>query len=279
MGKKRKNVTEYLNDVTFKLNEDKYHLIALNQFKWNNLPTGITETHLERLLYRFGKAIFFKNPKGSFMCLEAQDGEGMNVYGMPTSYRAIGYNFNKKFNVDDCVIIENNKLRLPTQPFIRFYAGKLTEIERTADVNVKACKTPVIFACDDKDVLTFKQIFQKVDGNVPAIFADRGLNIDAISAYDTKVKFLGNELADYKKTVENELLTFLGQNNPAVDKRERLLTDEVNSNNELIESFFDLQLEARKRACEEINTLFNLSISVEPRHKLEEPKEVKTDDL
>jgi hypothetical protein len=106
-----------------------------------------------------------------------------------------------------------------------------------------------------------------VDGNIPAIFADKGLNLDAIQAFQTGVKFMGNELMDYSQSVENKLLTFLGVNNPAVDKKERLITDEVNSNDQLIDSFAQLQLEARKRACEEINKMFGLQVSVKRREQ------------
>ena len=137
------------------------------------------------------------------------------------------------------------------------------------DVNIKACKTPVIFACDDKDVLTFKRIFQQVDGNVPAIFADKGLNLDSIQAFLTGVKFMGIELMDYKRSVESDLLTFLGQNNTPVDKKERLITDEAQANNQLIESFADLQLRAREEAVNEINDMFGLSITVKRRQPVE----------
>ena len=120
-------------------------------------------------------------------------------------------------------------------------------------------------------MLTFKRIFQQVDGNVPAIFADRGLNLDSIQTFTTGVKFMGNELMDYKRSVESDLLTFLGQDNTPVDKKERLITDEAEANNQLISSFADLQLEARKKACEEINTMFpGLSVSVRRRESVEQ---------
>jgi hypothetical protein len=141
------------------------------------------------------------------------------------------------------------------------------------DVNMKACKTPIVFTCDDKDVLSFKRMFQLVDGNVPALFADRGLNLDAITAFQTGVKFMGNELMDYKRSVESDLLTFLGQNNTPVDKKERLITDEAEANNQLIQSFADLQLQARQKACEEINEMFGLNVSVRRREPVEKPVE------
>lgn len=269
MARKRANLSDLLNNLTFQVLFDKFRLICMNEFEWGNLPNGILERHIERWLFDDGKSVFFADPGMGLMCMQVQNGGNVNPYGDPTDYRAFGINYHKHLNADECVIIENNKLRIPTRQFIMFYVNKLAEAERTMDVNVKANKSPVIVLCDDKDVLSFKRIFQQVDGNVPAIFADKSLNIDGVSALDLKAKFLGNDLMDYKRSVESELLTFLGINNSAVDKKERLITDEANANNELIESFFDLQLEARERACEEINAMFGCNITVKRRQPVE----------
>lgn len=265
MARKRANLDDLLNDLTFKALHDKFRLIAVNAFEWSGLPDGMEERHIENVLYQHGKAAFFQAPQMGFMCLECHTNGRQNVYGDPTGYVAQGVGYTHDMSAEDCVIIENNKLRLPTRPFVFFYCNKLAEAERTMDVNIKSCKTPVIFACDDKDVLTFKRIFQQVDGNTPAIFADRGLNLDSFTSFQTGVKFMGKELQDYANAVENKLLTFLGMNNTPVDKKERLITDEANANNQLIESFAQLQLEARQRACEEINQKYGLSISVKRR--------------
>ncbi len=273
MARKRANLTDLLNDLTFRTLFDKFKLIAMNEWEWQGLPDGIEPRHIERLLFSHGRACFFRDPSMSHMVLECAPGGNVNVYGDPLWYRVHGFNYQRKVNADKCVVIRNNLLGLATHDFLMHYVNKLTEAERTMDVNIKACKTPVVFTCDDKDVLTFKRIFQQVDGNVPAIFADRGLNLESIQAFMTGVQFMGNELMDYKRSVESDLLTFLGQDNTPVDKKERLITDEAESNNQLIASFADLQLEARKKACEEINALFGLSISVKRRDPVEKPVE------
>ena len=273
MARKRANLSDLVNDLTFRVLYDKFKLICMNAFEWENLPNGIKERHIERWLFANGKAVFFDDPDMGLMCMECQDSGRVNPYGDPVGYRAFGIGFQRYITADNCVVIENNKLRIPTDQFIMFYVNKLTEAERTMDVNVKANKTPVIILCDDKDVLSFKNIFKQVDGNVPAIYADRALNIDGMTALDLKAKFLGNELMDYKRSVESELLTFLGINNSAVDKKERLITDEANANNELIESFFALQLEARERACKEINAMFGCNISVKRRQTVQKSVE------
>ena len=270
MAKKRANLSDLLNELTFRVVYDKFKLVSMNAFEWEGLPPGIEERHIERQLFDKGKAIFFRDPRMSYMVLEAQASGKLNPYGDHLSYRAIGLNYNKEYSVEDCVIIENNKLRLNTKDFVTFYANKIAEAERTMDVNVKSNKTPIAFLCDDKDALTMKRIFRQIDNNDPAVFLDRSLNLKDIEVLDLKARFLGKDLMDYKKSVENELLTFLGLNNVPQEKKERLITDEANSNNQLISSFADLQLEARERACEAINQMFELNISV---HRRQQPME------
>lgn len=269
MARKRATLSDLLNDLTFRTLFDKYKLVAVNEWEYGNLPEGIEERHIEKLLFSKGFACFFRDPGMSYMVLECSPGGDVNVNGDPLSYRVTGFGYQRKLSADDCIIIRNNKLALPTEPFVLHYVNKITEAERTMDVNIKSCKTPVIFACDDKDVLTFKRIFQQVDGNVPAIFADRGLNLDSITSYQTGVKFMGNELMDYKHGVECDLLTFLGQNNVAVDKKERLITDEAEANDQLIDNFAELQLEARQKAVDEINKKYGLNITVRRRGNVE----------
>ena len=277
MARRRATITDLLNDLTFKTIYERYKLIALNAFKWDGLPDGIQERHIERALFDHGQALFFREPDAGYMCLEAQNSGEVNVYGDPLIYFAHGFGYHKAFHVDECVLIENNKLRINTHDILMHYANKLYEAERTMDVNVKACKTPVIITGDDKDILSFKQMFNKVDGNVPAIYADRALNVNSIQALDTHASFLGNELMDYKRSVENELLTVLGINNSPVDRKERVTTVESDSNNQLISSYADMQMEARERAVEAINAKYGLNITVTRRHVDKAVEEVEND--
>lgn len=277
MARKRANLTDLLNNLTFRTLYNKYKMLACSAYEYDELPEGIEGRHIEKFLYLHGKAIFFKDPKHSYMCLEAQDVGKVNIVGDPIGYRAIGFNYNEYYKAEDCVIIENNELRLNTDDFIMFYINKLAEAERTMDVNIKRVKTPYIIACDDKDVFTFKQIFAQIDGNVPAVFADKNLNLDALNVLKTDAKFLCNELMDYKKSVENELLTFLGYNNLAVDKKERVNVPEAESNNEITKSFAELQLEARQKAVDAINKKYGLSITVKRREVESDVEQYKDD--
>lgn len=265
MSRKRENLTDLLNNLTFRVLYDKFRMISMNAFEWRNLGDDLESRHVEKILFEKGYAGYFRARDMDYMCLPVRPSGKVNVNGDPLGYIAYGNGFQQYVPANKIVIIENNLLRLATHDFVMFYVNKLAEIERTMDVNIKACKTPIVFACDDKDILTFKSIFQKVDGNVPALFADRNLNMDSIQVFDTKAKFMGIELRDLAHSIEGDLLTFLGQNNVSVEKKERLITDEANANNQLIESFFDLQLAARERACEQIKEKFSVDVTVKAR--------------
>ena len=72
-----------------------------------------------------------------------------------------------------------------------------------------------------------------------------------------------------KKKIENELLTLFGLNN-VINKKERLIVDEANANNDYINRNVDLLYKNRKQACDEINNKFGLNINVIRVNNIEE---------
>ena len=63
---------------------------------------------------------------------------------------------------------------------------------------------------------------------------------------------------EYKKEIWNEALQFLGINSLQTEKKERLITDEASSNNELINLNLQSMLIPRQEACKQFNKLFGL---------------------
>lgn len=272
MSKKRITTTDLDNAITESFLFKRFELLALNTFKWNGLPDTIEERHIERVLFNEGKAFFFRDKEYGLLCLPCGEGLGVNVYGDPTKYHVTGFGYNKSIAASQGVLIENNKLRMPTRSAIAYFVNQLYEIIRTRDVNIKTLKAPFIVTCDDKSVLTLKKAFQDIEDNNYVIFGDKSYNIaDAINVMQTGVKCLTGELTDVYHDIMNEALTYLGINNANTDKRERLITDEATANNQFIDSCAEMFLEARKRAAEKINALFpELNVSVELRTQRDE---------
>ena len=126
-------------------------------------------------------------------------------------------------------------------------------------------KMPYIITCSDKQRLTFKNLMSQRKDNDPVIYADKQLDLNEIKVINTPVPIVFDKLQTQKLNVWNECLTALGINNANTEKRERLITNEVNANNEVIEICSDVMLKAREEACKRINEMFGLNISVRRR--------------
>ena len=254
---------EYSTDHTQQL-YNRFLNLALNRFKWENLPQGITSRKIEEFLVQHGQVMFFKD-NGIFIVLPSYGVGRYDIYNEPLTYNVIGNNYNKMVDREDGVLIRNNATSSNDYDDLLLFAERINEVEQTMDINLNGQKTPFVILCDEKERLTFKNILHQVQKFKYAIFGSKKLSMNSMSVMETKSEYLLDKLQDHKNSLMNELLTFLGINNNNTDKKERLLVDEVNANNEFILVNIDHMYEERKKACEEINKKFGLNITVNRR--------------
>jgi hypothetical protein len=258
--------TPNMNVLTANDYYDRLKLIAMSLFEWEGLPETCNTRHLEQSLYMYGRALFYQDPnnKGFFNAKCTPSGT-LNHYDEPISYMAYSTVYQREFDRDNCVLIRNNYLERPTDQSVILFASRLTTAERTIDVNINAQKTPVLVRCDDKDRMTMKNLYNQYEGNEPFILGSKSLNPDGIKVFKTDAPFVADKLQLYKRDIWNEALTFFGINNANTEKRERLITDEVNANNEVININAQAMLLTRQEACEQINKRYGLNVSVKMR--------------
>ncbi len=240
---------------------DRLVELAISMFEWKNLPSTIDPRYLELALFTDGKAVFFIDDIIGALALRCSAAGEYDVYGIPMFRRAYGYNgYQAELNEDNSIIIYNNMLHTNSMLDCRIFAERLEEIDRTIDVNVKAQKTPVLISCDENQRLTLLNVYKKYDGNEPIIFGDKNLTPDSLKTLNTGAPYMADKLTQLKTSIWNEALTYLGISNVNVQKKERLLTDEVQRNlGGVIASRYS-RLESRRMACTQINELFGLDI-------------------
>lgn len=272
------SVSKQLNNRVYSNYYYRLMLIAKALFKWEGLPNGINEKWIENYLYSEGGCIFFKDEKLGYIVTKYSASGKLNLYNEPTKVNAYATDYitTEHENNVDCVIIRNNDESIPTFPTIQIYAHDLTNIKRTIDVNIEAQKMPYIIHCTDKQRLTFKNLMNQRKDNEPVIYADKSLDLSDMKIITTPAPIVFDKLQTQKLNVWNECLTALGINNANTEKRERLITNEVEANNEVIEICSDVMLKARKEACKRINKMFDLNISVR-RRTAEELSDLKLD--
>ena len=266
-----KEMNKKLNNLTFTDYFYRLSLIALSIFKWDNLPNGINERWIEKYLFDIGECMFFKDPILGFRVSKSID-KGINIYNEPIDLEpeSTGLTEPKTYkNGIDAVLIKNNDLSIPTLPTLQLYAYRLADLTRAQDVNITAQKTPILIITSDRQKLTMKNVFNQWSGNEPVIYGDKEMNIDGVKVLKTDAPIVFDKIQIQKHQLWNEVMTFLGVNNANQDKKERLVDDEVQANNEQVKISLDVMLKARQSACSEINRIFGTNIKVSARIGIE----------
>ena len=257
--------------LTFQDNLIRLSLLAQTVFKWNGLPNGIDEKHLERYLFNEGRCMFFKDKNVGWIITKCSDAGSLNFYDEPTKLLpvatdAVELDLSTREPGEDCVLIYNNDYAYPTARTIMMYAARLTEMQRTIDINIHAQKTPVLIKASDKTRMSAKQVYKKWSGYEPLIITDKNIEDGVeMSVLNIAAPIVFDKLAIEKNKLWNECMTFLGINNANMDKRERLVDDEVQANNEQIGYSAEVMLKSRQRAAAAMSKLCGCTITVEPR--------------
>lgn len=271
MGKRVKKDGQFwqsllTNELTYRQYILRLTELSIAMFEWKNLPDTIDARFLELTLFSQGKAIFFKDNDIGYLALRVATAGKFNVYQIPIYRRATASNgYNKRLNISNSVIIWNNYLHTGSELDVKMFSARLADLDRTIDVNTRAQKTPIFIRCSEQQRLTMTNLYEKYDGNEPFIFADNNMNPNDVTVLTTQAPYVADKLYTLKTELWNEALTYLGISNVNITKKERLITDEVQRNQGGTLASRYSRLEMRKTACEEINRMFDLNISVEYR--------------
>ena len=254
------DLSMYINDLTYIDYLDRLRMLATSLFTWKNLDkiAGIGASRfLEQSLYDYGRACFVNDNEVGYLALCVNPSDTLNVYKLPTEVNAWSIGYNKTFAFDDVVYIMNNEIEKPTSQILQLFANRLYETERTIDVNLLAQKTPILIEGDTKTILTLKNVYMQYSGNTPFIFGNKQFDIsNKLNVLKTDAPYIIDKLDVHKGRIFNEALTVMGIDNANTDKRERLITDEVESNDQLISYYLNCFYKTRKKACDEINEKF-----------------------
>lgn len=239
---------------------DRLRMLATSLFTWKGLDevagTGASR-FLEQSLYDNGRACFVKDKELGFLALKVNPSDKLNVYHLPTKVNAWSIGYNKEYNFDDIVYIMNNELQKPTLNILELFSYRLYETERIIDTNLNAQRTPVLIEGDAKTILTLKNVYMQYSGNIPFIFGNKQFDIsNKLNVLKTDAPYIVDKLDLHKHEIFNEALTVLGIDNANTDKKERLITNEVESNEQLINYYLNCFYKTRKKACDDINKKF-----------------------
>lgn len=275
MGRRKKdnqfNESLSMNMFTWRQYYDRLTELAISMFKWKNLPESIDPRFMELMLFGDGMVVFFEDEELGYLCLQTMISGNLNVYRIPEDRTAFATNgYQRRLDSSNSVIIFNNYLHTNSVLDVEMFSKRLYNLDRAIDVNANAQKTPILIQCDESQRLTMKNMYMQYDGNQPFIFGTKNFDPNGLKVLQTGAPYVCDKLYELKSQIWNEALTYLGISNVNTQKKERMITDEVQRNlGGTIASRYS-RLNSRKEACKKINAMFGLNIDVEYRQDYNE---------
>ena len=277
MGNKRRVANLFedsatLNNLTYVQYLNRLTELAISMFEWRNLPPSVDPRYLELHLFETGCMVYFNDEVLGNICLDCLANGRLGIYGDPILRRAYsGYNnYSALLKESNSVIIWNNYLHTNSILDIKMFARRLYNLDRIIDVNANAQKTPVLVQGTEKQRLTLLNLYKEFEGNAPFIFGDKNLDLNVLKVLQTGAPYVCDKLYMLKTQIWNEALTYLGISNINVQKRERLISDEVTRNlGGTIASRYS-RLQSRREGVKKINAMFGTNIEVNYREDFQQ---------
>lgn len=239
---------------------------AIAVFKWK-LPENWDPDFFRYALYARGFVAIVNTNKFGVIPTLCSLG-GFNVFYRPT-YAVISNPLLSGIlqpEIDkQCVIVRLQPDYGSIMDLVNYYADLLSLCAEASAMNVVNSKLAYIAGARSKGIAeALKKIFDQVQAGNPLSVYDKSMEDSDQPLFDffsqnLQQNFIAPDILMTMRKIEQEFLTRIGLPNTNTDKKERLTTDEVNSNNVETRALADLWLDTINRECEKAREMFDLT--------------------
>ena len=246
---------------------------AISVFKWK-LPDGWARNYFLYVLYCWGFLAIINTDK--FGVIPQQCGlRGYNVYYQPTNAvitNPLLRGIREPEIGTECVLLRLQPDYGGVMDLVNYYAEELALASEAISVNLLNSKLAYVFTAQNKSTAeSFKKLYDEIASGNPAVVQDKNLLGDDGKpswmpfAQNLAQTYIAGDLLTAMREIENQFCTDLGLPNANTNKKERLITDEVNANNVETYTRAAMWLEELQRGCEDASAMFGIDLSVDWR--------------
>lgn len=192
---------------------------------------------------------------------------GINIYNKPTTLvfaNPVLGNFERKIHVDS-EILHLNFDYSSVIPLVNKYAYQLAACDASIDMNLLNSRVAFVGeASTQAQAKTLEKLYTDISKGKPCVVFRNAGSEKGMNWYWNNVKqsFIADTILDCKARIMAEFLTEIGIKTSNMSKKERLITDEVNSRNEEKDSAIWFWKKNLEEDCKKINNMFGLNIGV-----------------
>lgn len=285
-AKTNKKLAQYKNYVEFQNVFARLVKKALARYSFEGLPDTVNERVLKMSLLFHGSVCFFEK-EGNLLALPAMPNSNLTLYGDFKScfvYGRNGYHAEIPLYIHggaDSKIVDKGYMTLPSNtpsgvwvrenemvyPFLNYcvaYAEKIADTQRTLDVTRSNMKRPYIVVAEEQVVPSIKKFMEDKNDNVDYVVSSGVFDVNKVNVipFQSTPENL-KACTDLVEWYMNDFDALCGLNSNAnSDKKERLIVDEVNANNESIEQSVDSVVEYMQSQLDDVNKYFGTNITI-----------------
>ena len=244
-------------------------------FKFEGLPETWAENYFKYVLMGYGFIAVFDSDKYGIIPQQCTLSDTHTIFYQPS--RVIIANpvlnmLNLKIG-EDCELIKLQPDYGSPMDIVSTYADLMSVALETASINLINSKASYIFFAQNKAAAeTYKEMFDEVASGKPFTILDKNMkNEDGSLNWEMFTQNVGqNYITDRvlgdMKTIEDRFNTRIGIPNANTQKRERMITSEVESNDVDTTALVNVWLDTLRESISRVNAKYKLNISVSYRY-------------
>lgn len=240
-------------------------------FEWS-LPPGWNRDYFERVLYCNGYVSIINTDK--FGVIPQNCGlYGYDVFYQPTNVTIVNPLLSGILRPrigTQCALIKMQPDYKGVVDIISYYADLLALCADAASINVQNSKIATVFTAADKaQAESYKKMYDQLAAGNPISVIDKSLRENGSTwetfNRDVRASYILSDLLADMRRIEQQFDTLIGLPNANTDKKERLITAEVQSNSQEVASLRTVWLNTMRDGVDVANRLFNISLAVKFR--------------
>ena len=233
----------------------------ITMFQYEGLPEGLTSEIMERALMFNNFLCGYKDPALGFIIARWRPDSEYDLYWKPyyvTLLTVSGRIIKTKVPYKDIILFRDNPMDIVPFLVLNAWITKIREKEMTLDNIFTWLSLPAVFSGDKDQITALKQVAKKAEMRAPFAFAAKNFK-DHLEQFDIKLPVELSDVYDIMKKYRG--MTFASMGIYEVDeKRERIVTSEIQAQNDYVDFVYTGMYNERKRFVEEVNSRYGMNL-------------------
>ena len=254
----------------------KYYNIWMSKFKWSGLDEGAKEQQENFIMRKFwsdGTIAARRMEAIDTMVFTPYAAAEFNLYDFPSKVTLINLRNAPLAMIPQGMQVVNKDVVVgwcqPNHKSIASvvlpYIERMVQVDMVINTNLNLQKMPFLVGVSEVDSDKMKDIVRRILNNEVVVFADLE-ELAHVQTLATQTPYIIDKLNEYKRSLEQELLTFLGVDNNGTGNLEQthVSVDAVNANNDIINDYGESILMEIRKWLDLINLVLGRHLAIEP---------------